>query len=476
MNLLDLAWRNLLRNRRRTVLTLGALAVSAMALVIFGGYVATLISALQTETVRETGHLQIMRKGFLDFGRGNTARYAIRDHADWIARIRGDAELQPLLRVVTPALQVQGVAGNFAAGASSTFAGTGWLPADRDELLAWAGAGLPLPPRANLLRADQAEGGVIGLGLAQLLALCEALELRDCLSPPADAAPDGPAMAADLGALVQQAGAVGVPSASGTTKPGQVAGDTLPGIELLSSTSGGAPSVVRMDILRTERQGVRELDVSFVAMPLGLAERLVFGPGGQGASAIVVQLAETAQLPAARARLRALLDAHPGGADLEVRDFTEVQPQYLQVVGMFEALFRFVALLMGVVTLFSVANAVGMSVGERVGEIGTLRSLGFRRGHVRRMFILEGVLIGLLGALAGVLFGVLLSEYVINQAGWSWTPPGRVVPVPVGVDVFGHPALLAGTVLVLAGLAALSSLMPANRAARMQIVEALRHV
>ncbi|QBK03950.1 ABC transporter permease [Hylemonella gracilis] len=473
MNLFDLAWRNLLRNRRRSLLTLGALAVSAMALVIFGGYVATLISALQTETVRETGHLQIMRKGFLDFGRGNTARYAIRDHAQWIARIRADAELQPLLRVVTPVLQVQGVAGNFASGASSTFSGMGWLPADRDELLAWAGAGLPLPPRANLLRADQPQGGVIGLGLAQLLALCEALELRDCVNPPKDAASDAPAMADDLSALARQAGTAEAASASG---PGQSTADTQPGIELLSSTSGGAPSVLRMDILRTERQGVRELDVSFVAMPLGLAERLVFGPGGQGASAIVVQLAETAQLPVARARLRALLDAHPGGADLEVRDFTEVQPQYLQVVGMFQALFRFVALLMGVVTLFSVANAVGMSVGERVGEIGTLRSLGFRRGHVRRMFILEGVLIGLLGALLGVVAGVLLSEYVINQAGWSWTPPGRVVPVPVGVDVFGHPALLAGTVLVLAGLAALSSLLPANRAARMQIVEALRHV
>lgn len=473
MNLFDLAWRNLLRNRRRSLLTLGALAVSAMALVIFGGYVATIISALQTETVRETGHLQIMRKGFLDFGRGNAARYAIRDPADWIARIRADAGLQPMLRVVTPVLQVQGVAGNFAAGASSTFAGTGWLAADRDELLAWAGAGLPLPPRANLLRADQPQGGVIGLGLAQLLALCEALELRDCLSPSAEAAPAGPAMAADLGALVQQAGAAG---RSGSTGSGAASGETLPGIELLSSTSGGAPSVVRMDILRTERQGVRELDVSFVAMPLGLAQRLVFGPNGQGASAIVVQLADTAQLPAARARLRAVLDAHPGGADLEVRDFTEVQPQYLQVVGMFEAMFRFVALLMGAVTLFSVANAVGMSVGERVGEIGTLRSLGFRRGHVRRMFILEGVLIGLLGAVAGVLIGVLFSEYVINRAGWSWTPPGRVVPVPVGVDVFGHPALLLGTVLVLAGLAALSSLLPANRAARMQIVEALRHV
>lgn len=464
MNLLDLAWRNLLRNRRRSLLTLGALAVSAMAIVIFGGYVATIISALQTETVRETGHLQIMRKGFLDFGRGNAARFAIRDSAAWITRIREDAELQPMLRVVTPVLQVQGVAGNFAAGASSTFGGTGWQAADRDEMLAWAGAGLNLPPRPNLLRADQAEGGVIGLGLAQLLSLCQTLELRNCVSPPPEEKPDAPVMDVGLGELVKQA------------KPANTPPSDIAYIDLLSATSGGAPSVVRMEVLRTERQGVRELDVSYVAMPLGLAERLVFGPGSHGASAIIVQLADTAQIPAAEARLRAVLDRFPGGSDLEVRAFTEVQPQYLQIVNMFGALFRFVALLMGAVTLFSVANAVGMSVGERVGEIGTLRSLGFKRGHVRRVFILEGVLIGVLGAAAGVLIGVLFSEYVINQAGWSWTPPGRVTPVPVGVDTLGHPMLLVGTVLVLAVLACLSSLLPASRAARMQIVEALRHV
>ncbi|MEC5398663.1 ABC transporter permease [Uliginosibacterium sp. H1] len=465
MNLLDLAWRNLLRNRRRSLLTLGALCVGAMAVVIFGGYVAAMINVLQTDTVRDSGHLQIMRKGFLDFGRGNPERFAIRDYPALINRIADDPELKPMLRVATPILRVQGVAGNFAAGASSTYAGTGWQVAERDRMLGWDGNDLGLPPRANRLQADQPESGVIGLGLAQLLSMCQALELRDCAMPPAAATQDdAPAIDASLSQLAAQSNA--------TTTPA----DATPAIELLSATSGGAPSVVRMQVLRTERQGVRDLDMVYAAMPIALAERLVFGPEGKGASAIVVQLEHTEQIPAARARIEKLLADFPGGADMEVRDFKDVQPQYNQVVNMFSALFQFIALLMGAVTLFSVANAVGMSVGERVGEIGTLRSMGFKRRHVRRMFILEGALIGTLGAVIGAVAGALLGEYGINQAGITWTPPGRAMPVPVGVDALNHPELLLGTVLILALIACLSSLWPANRAAKMEIVEALRHV
>lgn len=463
MNLLDLAWRNLLRNRRRSLLTLGALCVGAMAVVIFGGYVAAMINVLQTDTVRDAGHLQIMRKGFLDFGRGNPERFAIRDYPALIQRITADPELRPMLQVVTPILRVQGVAGNFAAGASSTFAGTGWQVAERDRMLSWDGNGLGLPPRPNRLQADQADAGVIGLGLAQLLSMCAALELRDCATPPPIEQAQAPAMDASLTALAAQAGGPDTRTAT-------------PAIELLSATSGGAPSVLRMQVLRTEPQGVRDLDMVYAAMPLPLAERLVFGPEGRGASAIVVQLAHTAQIPLARARIEKLLAGFPGGEGLELRDFKDVQPQYSQVVNMFSALFQFIALLMGAVTLFSVANAVGMAVGERVGEIGTLRSMGFKRRHVRRMFILEGALIGTLGAVLGAVAGALIGEYGINQAGLTWTPPGRAMAVPIGVDALNHPELLLGTVLILAAIACLSSLWPANRAAKMEIVEALRHV
>lgn len=466
MNQLSLAWRNILRNRRRSALTLAAVCVAAIAILLLGGYVRATVRALETDTVRQTGHLQVMVKGYLQFGRGNPGRFAIRDHEAVAAALRADAALQAMVSVITPVLHVQGVAGHFASGTSSNFVGSGWDPDVRSLMLEWNGNGLRLPPATAHLSAQQPNAGVIGVGLAQLLGLCEALEAKDCVSVPR-AAPDAnaPALGDDLARLAQQSSG---PVSSATNAPG------APAVELLSAGAGGAPNVVRMEVLRAQRQGARELDAMYVGLPLGLAQRLLFGPGGSGASAIAIQLKRGADLESARARVNAVLATL--GQALEVHDFHVVQPNFDQVVALFTAVFRFVSVLMAVVTLFSVANTINMAVGERTGEIGTLRALGMKRGPVRSMFLIEGALLGAVGAGLGALLGIVLSEYVINTSGLSWTPPGRSTPVPVGVDVLGDPAFIAIAVALFAALACVSSWWPARRAARLEIVEALRHV
>lgn len=464
MNPFVLAWRNILRNGRRSLLTLAAIAVGSVAVLLFGGYVATTVRQLHTESVRAVGQLQIQASGYLDFGRANPGRFAIRDDAALIGRLRADPELAPLLAVVTPVLGVQGVAGNFSAGASSGFFGQGVVPAEQAAMQAWDGLGTRHPPGAAPLSSDDPAGGVIGRGLAQLLALCDALAVRDCRRMPAeprdDAAPDLPADIADIAAL-----------AAGARPAGERGGPVR--IELLAASPGGAPNVVAMNVLRAERQGVREIDNALVVMPLPLAQRMVFGNGPPGVSAIVVQLKDSSTLEAARARIERLIAGD--GQDLAVLDYHAINPSVDQVIGMFGAIFRFIALLMGIVALFSVANAVNMAVGERVGEIGTLRALGLTRAHIRRMFVAEGCLLGLLGAALGLALSLLFSELLINPAGLSWTPPGRVVRVPIAVDVLGEPCLVAATCAAICLLAALSAWLPARRAARLEVVEALRH-
>lgn len=466
MNQLSLAWRNILRNRRRSALTLAAVCVAAIAILLLGGYVRATVRALETDTVRQTGHLQVMVKGYLQFGRGNPGRFAIRDHEAVANALRADAALQAMVSVITPVLHVQGVAGHFASGTSSNFVGSGWDPEARSLMLEWNGNGLRLPPATAHLSAQQPNAGVIGVGLAQLLGLCEALEAKNCVSVPR-AAPDAnaPALSDDLARLAQQA-----PASASTTAstPG------APAVELLSAGAGGAPNVVRMEVVRAQRQGARELDAMYVGLPLGLAQRLVFGPGGSGASAIAIQLKRSADLESARSRVNAVLATL--GQALEVNDFHVVQPNFDQVVALFTAVFRFVSVLMAVVTLFSVANTINMAVGERTGEIGTLRALGMKRGPVRSMFLIEGAMLGAVGAGLGALLGIVLSEYVINTSGMSWTPPGRSTPVPVGVDVLGDPVFMATAVALFAALACVSSWWPARRASRLEIVEALRHV
>lgn len=474
MNILPLACRNVLRNRRRTVLTLGALGVAAAAMVVLGGYVAATIKGLQTTTVRQTGHLQVMARGYLEFGRANPSQFAINEPERLIARLKSDAVLAPLVKVVTPVLHVQGVAGQFATGRSSNFAGTGWVPADRRALLEWDGQHMRMPPAPSHLRDDRPEDGVVGVGLAQLLGLCEALQAKaDCLRPPAAAstAASAPPIGDDLARLSRQARAAG-PAATGAPSED-------PAIELLAASPGGAPNVVRLNVARAEAQGVRDRDQVHVGLPLALAQRLVFGAdtAAAGASALVVQLHRTEDLAAARQRIEALL--REGGAaaqDLEVREFQDVAPAYRQVVAMFSTLFGFVSLLMAVVSVFSVANTVNMSVSERTGEIGSLRAMGLKERHIRGLFVAEGGLIGAAGALLGVAAALLVSEYGINPAGWQWTPPGNATGVPVGIDVAGSGGLCLAVVGLLALIACLSSWWPARRASRLEIVEALRHV
>lgn len=465
MNVLSLAWRNVRRNGRRSMLTLSALAVGSAAIMMFGGYVNDTVHGLQTATVRSVGHLQIVPKDYLDFGRGDPARFSIAGYDELIRRLRDDSELASMQVLITPTLDVEGVAGNFGAGVSSNFSGTGVVPSEHVRQLAWDGFDIGIPPGSTHLDDADAERGVVGFGMAQLLRLCDALSLDDCKRVDDQPGADTESLPADL---AQLSGAN-----AGATKTTSDTADRV-SVELLAATPGGLPNVVRMEVAAAERQGIRQIDNMYVGMPLALAQRMLFGPGEKAASAVVIQLAHTDQLEAAQRRVETIVAEF--GEPLEVLSFHEVSPIYDQIVANYSTIFQFIAWLMGVVALFSVASAVNMSVSERTGEIGTLRALGFQRGAIRTLFLTEGALLGLLGSLIGTIVGMGLADGLLNAAGMSWTPPGRSTPIPIRSDVLATPALVWGTVLVMSVIACLSALWPANQAARMQVTEALRHV
>ncbi len=99
-----------------------------------------------------------------------------------------------------------------------------------------------------------------------------------------------------------------------------------------------------------------------------------------------------------------------------------------------------VALLVGAL---GIANVTLLSVLERVSEIGLRRALGAARRHIATQFLVESVVIGLLGGLIGTTVGVLLT--VIVSAVRDWTPvldPRLVVAAPLLGAVIG---LAAGT-------------------------------
>jgi putative ABC transport system permease protein len=246
-----------------------------------------------------------------------------------------------------------------------------------------------------------------------------------------------------------------------------------PRLDLLAATAGGAPNVVNLVVSQADPQGVKELDDSYIGMHFALAQQLLYGRGEHQAVEIVLQLHRTEDLGRARTRLAALLRAR--SLDLEVRDFTELVPFYKQVIGMFGAIFSFVAAIMAVIVLFSVINTMSMSVMERTNEIGTVRALGLRRGAIRRQFLVEGWMLGAIGATVGVILASL-TAVLVNRAGLHWSPPGQARPVQLLLSAAGIRPLVGGVWLGLVAMSTLAAFVPASRAARMPVVDALRHV
>ena len=466
--LLKIAFRNMLRNLRRSLMTGSAVAAGALALLLFGGFAAYIFAGLETNNVQRIGHLTVFRTGYFLLGAGNPAAYGIDRYRDVIELIERDPVVGPMINVITPTQSLVGIAGNFSGSveASKTFLGTGLVPSNRERMRQWdefrASAGY-VPDRR--MSDGEPSRGEIGVGLARVLGLCGPLGLRDC-----------PALAATRSASAEAAGAARrdlADLAARDLAAGAQGSDPTPQIDLLAATAGGAPNVVQLAVGGAEPQGVKELDDNFVAMPLGLAQQLVYGRGEHKATGIVLQLHRSEDLPAARARLTALFRHRH--LDLEVRDFGELSPFYGQVKNMFSAIFLFIALVMGVIVLFAVVNTMTMNVMERTNEVGTIRALGVRRAGIRAQFTVEGVLIGAIGATVGAVLALAIAS-LVNHAGLTWVPPGNATAVPLRLDVAGRAALVGGAWLGLAIVTTLAALLPANRAARLPVVDALRHV
>jgi len=466
MLILKIAFRNIFRNTRRSLTTLSTIAIGAAAVLVFGAYVTYIAYGVETNAVQRTGHFQVFRNGYFNFGAAAPGAWGMDNYENVLKLIKSDADLKPLSAVVTPIQSLSGIAGNFESNTSKTFFGVGFVPSERDHMKQWNEYGTGSQGlRRSGLKDDDFSEGITGIGLVRILGLCDRLHLDDC--PKAPHVPDGAEGAAE------SAPSVDLGELSERDKSAWAQSDSDPTIDLLAATAGGAPNVVSLQIKRVELQPLKELDDNYIGMNIALAQNLIYGRGEHKATGIVVQLNRTEDMKSARARLLSLFKEH--NLDLELRDFTELNPQYNQIIALFESIFSFISVIIGIVVLFTVTNTMGMSVIERTGEIGTTRAMGVRRQVIRWQFLVEGALLGVIGATVGVGLAYL-AAYGINHSTLTWTPPGQAAPIPLRLYMAGAYSLIAVTWTGLLAVSALAALIPANRAAKMAVVDALRHV
>lgn len=466
MKAFALASRNLLRNRRRSVMTVVSMNLGLTAVLLFGGYIKDLTYGLQSDYVARTGHLQVQHKGYFLYGSGNPASYGIRDYEAILTALRRDPVLEPMLTVATPTLQFGAIAGNFEAAVSRTVYASGIVVEDQNRMRTWNEYGLKSNRRDVSLSGTAADAVVIGTGVARVLQLCAALGVPDCPAVPQASArgdPKGASLPDDIAAL----------SATVPALAERTVARSRSRIEILAANAHGAPNVVGVDAVKAEFQGNKELDDVYVAMHLAHAQKLIFGNEPPQVTAIALQLEHTAHMERARRRIEQILAGFPA-TPLEVLDYETLNPFYGQTLTMFAAIFGFISALIGAVVLFTISNTMSMSIIERTVEIGTIRAMGVRRRGITTMFLAEAIMLGAVGSAAGVAVALGLA-WAINHLGLTWTPPGRIDAVPLAVRVGGEHAMVIFSVIGLVIVASLSAILPATRASRLNIVDALRH-
>jgi putative ABC transport system permease protein len=166
---------------------------------------------------------------------------------------------------------------------------------------------------------------------------------------------------------------------------------------------------------------------------------------------------------------------HSGLAAYEWKTFAE------SLVSTIETRLRLLGVIIGTLFLLIAAgifNTMAMNVQERCREIGTLRAIGIRRSALERIFLAEGLAMGLIGcALAAVPaggLGIWLGFWGIDISGIL----PRDLPIPFGTVLRASYSAVDVLRALLAGLlaASLGSIIPARQAARLRITDALASV
>ncbi len=165
-------------------------------------------------------------------------------------------------------------------------------------------------------------------------------------------------------------------------------------------------------------------------------------------------------------------------AGLEILDWGEMLPEMREVVASYDVSRMIIVVILYIATGLGILNTFFMSVLERTREFGVLMAIGMRPGQIRLLVLLETLSMGVLALICGVALGVALSLYMayvgidlsgsltpITYAGGTILPRLHAVLEPANIFI---PAVTLLLVCLLAGF------LPANRAARMQPVVAIR--
>jgi putative ABC transport system permease protein len=179
-------------------------------------------------------------------------------------------------------------------------------------------------------------------------------------------------------------------------------------------------------------------------------------------SIVFLKYAPGVDQAAARAKVEALVaQDYPS---VQVNNQEETKRQYVQQVDQLFAIVYVLLILSVIISAFGIVNTLGLSIYERIRELGLLRAVGMSKRQVKRMVRVESVIIAVLGAILGLVVGVLF--------GWAL----QQALSDLGIDRLAIPVRQLVIMLIVAALiGVVAAIWPARRAAKLDILQAITY-
>jgi putative ABC transport system permease protein len=230
--------------------------------------------------------------------------------------------------------------------------------------------------------------------------------------------------------------------------------------------SAGAVNTLDFELVGIFQSFSKEFDARAVRIPLDAAKNLM---DTTAAHLVVVMLKNTDDTNTTVNALKSQFSKD----GFEITAWNELSDFYEKTVELYNQQFGVLRLIILVMVILSVVNSVNMTLFERTREFGTMLAVGNRADTVFKLIMVESLCLGVLGALIGMLSGCI-AALSISAIGIPMPPPPNAnMGYTALIRIVPSIVLTAGAI----GFAAtmLATLIPARRAAKLDIVEALRH-
>lgn len=413
MYLIKLAFRNVFRNRRRSLLAVSSVMLAVTFMVLINGMISGVMESLvKNSTKNQTGHVRISTKAFQE----KSNFLPVDENLSGLQTLRqliSETDTENQVDLVTPRIQF-GVVLDHDGKNQTAIATAGDLEEEKELMML----------QGSISQGRYIEGPrevIIGETLANAL--------------------------------------------------NYKIGDQL---KLMTQASDYSLRMRKFLVVGLFKTGVEAMDKNLFQIPLSDARKLLRMDNEESQQLLVMLKHYTESRDFAQA-LQAKIDAHPEfGQNIKAQSWTEIGDTWFMINNA-KQIYKFIYVIISFLGAIIIGNIMMMVVLERSHEIGVLKSMGMSKGDILKMFLMEGTILGTAGTLTGLIPAIGLSLW-LAKTGVDFSSMTKGINMPIDNIIYWQLEWSTIGMICFLGItvSAALSFLPARRGAALNPVEAIK--